>query len=112
MEIEDWASFSEGFSDSEVYLQDNNDEECLWDSGSMPKLQFRKDISKLPHRLSTARPLDLYESHKPLCRCFLRFSGKFSSYHTGFELYGHLFGSSPTYFARNKEKEGECGFLV
>lgn len=46
MEIEDWASFSEGFSDSEVYLQDNNDEECLWDSGSMPKLQFRKDISK------------------------------------------------------------------
>lgn len=47
MEIEDWASFSEGFSDSEVYLQDNNDEECLWDSGSMPKLQFRytfKDV--------------------------------------------------------------------
>ncbi|XP_057982061.1 uncharacterized protein LOC131167316 isoform X2 [Malania oleifera] len=46
MEVEDWASSFEGTSDSEVYLPDLNDEEHYYTSGHIPKLQFRKDISK------------------------------------------------------------------
>ncbi|KAA8517146.1 hypothetical protein F0562_017439 [Nyssa sinensis] len=45
MEFEDWGS-SSGASDSEVYVQDPNDEEHCFTSGDVPKLQFRKDISK------------------------------------------------------------------
>ncbi|CAK9139912.1 unnamed protein product [Ilex paraguariensis] len=46
MEVEDWASSSGGSSDLEVYLQDTNDEEHCYATGDIPKLQFRKDISK------------------------------------------------------------------
>ncbi|KAF8396825.1 hypothetical protein HHK36_018458 [Tetracentron sinense] len=46
MEGEVWDSFSDGTIDSEVDLQDTNDDEHPYISGSIPKLQFRKDISK------------------------------------------------------------------
>ncbi|KAK9290446.1 hypothetical protein L1049_008616 [Liquidambar formosana] len=46
MEAEDWASSSGEMSDTELNLQDTNDEDCHLTSGSISKLQFRKDISK------------------------------------------------------------------
>nr|XP_027070461.1 uncharacterized protein LOC113695533 isoform X2 [Coffea arabica] len=45
MEAESWANFSET-SDSEGCLDDLNDEENFYASGDIPKLQFRKDVSK------------------------------------------------------------------
>ncbi|KAI9161057.1 hypothetical protein LWI28_014071 [Acer negundo] len=42
----DCQSCSGEFSDDEVYLVDQNDEEDSYTSGSISKLQFRKDISK------------------------------------------------------------------
>uniref|UniRef100_F6HKU8 tRNA-splicing endonuclease subunit Sen54 N-terminal domain-containing protein n=1 Tax=Vitis vinifera TaxID=29760 RepID=F6HKU8_VITVI len=47
VEDEDWASSSGGASNSEIYLQDANDEEehyCI--SGSISNLQFSKAVSK------------------------------------------------------------------
>lgn len=41
MEVEDYASSSGGTSDSELYVQDTNDEELCYSSGVLPKLQFR-----------------------------------------------------------------------
>lgn len=46
MEVEDWASSSLEISDANVYLQDTNDEEHHCASGSISKLQVRKNISK------------------------------------------------------------------
>ncbi|XP_043690680.1 tRNA-splicing endonuclease subunit Sen54-like isoform X1 [Telopea speciosissima] len=46
MEVEDWAASSDGTADSDVYLQDTDDEEIQYESGSFPKLQFRKNKSK------------------------------------------------------------------
>ncbi|KAJ4979179.1 hypothetical protein NE237_009959 [Protea cynaroides] len=46
MEVEDWETSSDGTTDLEVYLQDTDDEEIHYKSGSLPKLQFRKDKSK------------------------------------------------------------------
>ncbi|KAJ4977558.1 hypothetical protein NE237_008338 [Protea cynaroides] len=46
MEVEDWATSSYGIADLEVYLQDTDDEEIHYKSGSLPKLRFRKDKSK------------------------------------------------------------------
>ncbi|OVA16436.1 tRNA-splicing endonuclease [Macleaya cordata] len=46
MEVEAWESSSDGTADSEVDLQDIEDDEHLCMSGSIPKLQFRKDVSK------------------------------------------------------------------
>uniref|UniRef100_A0A5B7C221 tRNA-splicing endonuclease subunit Sen54 N-terminal domain-containing protein n=1 Tax=Davidia involucrata TaxID=16924 RepID=A0A5B7C221_DAVIN len=46
MEVEDWGNSSGGASDSEVYVQDTNDEEDCFTSADVLKLQFRKDISK------------------------------------------------------------------
>lgn len=46
MEVEDYASSSGGTSDSELYVQDTNDEELCYSSGVLPKLQFRKDFSQ------------------------------------------------------------------
>ncbi|VFQ69563.1 unnamed protein product [Cuscuta campestris] len=44
----DWASFSDGTTDNENYEEDFDDDEniCSYSSGDIPKLQFRKDISK------------------------------------------------------------------
>ena len=41
MEVEDWASSLGGTSDSEVSLEDLNDDEFCCSSGDLPKLQFR-----------------------------------------------------------------------
>jgi len=41
MEVELWDSSSEGMSDTEVHLQDTNDEERHYASSLVPKLQFR-----------------------------------------------------------------------
>ncbi|XP_010261645.1 PREDICTED: tRNA-splicing endonuclease subunit Sen54-like [Nelumbo nucifera] len=46
MEIEDLASSSDGMSDLEVTSKELNDEELQYTSGSIPKLQFKKDTSK------------------------------------------------------------------
>ncbi|XP_059668392.1 uncharacterized protein LOC132313578 isoform X2 [Cornus florida] len=46
MVVEDWTSSSGETSDSEVYVQDTNDEEHCSTSGDIPRLQFRKDVSK------------------------------------------------------------------
>ncbi|GFY81108.1 hypothetical protein Acr_01g0009170 [Actinidia rufa] len=46
MDVEGLASSSGDASDSEVYLQDRNDEECYFTSDEIPKLQFRKNISR------------------------------------------------------------------
>lgn len=46
MEVEDYASSSGGTSDSELYVQDTNDEELCYSSGELSKLQFRKETSK------------------------------------------------------------------
>lgn len=37
MDVEDWASLS----DSEVHVEETNDEEHCYTSGDLPKLQFR-----------------------------------------------------------------------
>nr|GLL36617.1 uncharacterized protein LOC109181459 isoform X2 [Ipomoea trifida]GMD39815.1 tRNA-splicing endonuclease subunit Sen54-like isoform X1 [Ipomoea batatas]GME18379.1 tRNA-splicing endonuclease subunit Sen54-like isoform X1 [Ipomoea batatas] len=44
----DWASFSDGTTDNEDGMEDINEDEnfCSYASGDIPKLQFRKDISK------------------------------------------------------------------
>lgn len=44
MEVTDWASVVS--DDSETQLQDLNDEELYYASGHIPKIQFRKDISR------------------------------------------------------------------
>lgn len=41
MEDEDWPSSSGGASDSEIYIQEANDEEHYYSSGSICKLQLR-----------------------------------------------------------------------
>nr|DAD44901.1 TPA_asm: hypothetical protein HUJ06_003131 [Nelumbo nucifera] len=46
VEIEDLTSSSDGMSDLEVTSEELNDEELQYTSGSIPKLQFRKDTSK------------------------------------------------------------------
>lgn len=48
MEADKWASFSEGTSDSEGYGEDVDDDDhcCAYASTDIPKLQFRKDISR------------------------------------------------------------------
>ncbi|CAL5423238.1 unnamed protein product [Camellia sinensis] len=46
MEVEEWASSSGGTSDSEACVPDTNDEEHYFTSGDIPKLQFRKNISR------------------------------------------------------------------
>ncbi|KAL5810521.1 hypothetical protein ACOSQ4_027089 [Xanthoceras sorbifolium] len=46
MDATDCQSCSVEFSDDEVYLVDQNDEEDYYTSGSISKLQFRKDVSK------------------------------------------------------------------
>ncbi|KAF7146430.1 hypothetical protein RHSIM_Rhsim04G0105800 [Rhododendron simsii] len=46
MEVEGWENSSGGTSDLEVYAQDTNDEENYLTSGDIPKLQFRKNISR------------------------------------------------------------------
>ncbi|XAR72352.1 hypothetical protein NMG60_11018962 [Bertholletia excelsa] len=42
---EDWASSSGGTSDSEVCVQDADEEQHYFNSGDIPKLQFRNNIS-------------------------------------------------------------------
>ncbi|PHT71479.1 hypothetical protein T459_26583 [Capsicum annuum] len=48
MEADKWASFSEGTSDSEGYGEEPDDDDhcCAYGSSDIPKLQFRKDISR------------------------------------------------------------------
>ncbi|KAI3848945.1 hypothetical protein MKW92_051785 [Papaver armeniacum] len=46
MEVKDWEVASDGTQDSEVNLQDSDDDELLSMSGSIPKLQIRKVKSK------------------------------------------------------------------
>ncbi|KAI3900892.1 hypothetical protein MKW92_041890 [Papaver armeniacum] len=46
MEVKDWEVASDGTQDSEVDLQDSDDDELLSMSGSIPKLQIRKVKSK------------------------------------------------------------------
>lgn len=46
MEAEDWETSSEGMSDTEVNLQNEDDEEYCYTSSFMSKLQFRKEISR------------------------------------------------------------------
>ncbi|KAI3837118.1 hypothetical protein MKW92_035173 [Papaver armeniacum] len=46
MEVKDWEVSSDGTQDSEVNLQDSDDDELLSMSGSIPKLQIRKVKSK------------------------------------------------------------------
>ena len=42
MEVEDWEFSSGETSDSEICVQDTNDEETYYTSGDIPKLQFRQ----------------------------------------------------------------------
>lgn len=44
MEVEGWQDSSGGTSDSDVSVQDTNDEEHYFTSGDIPKLQFRYDF--------------------------------------------------------------------
>lgn len=46
MEIEDWAASSGGSSDSDLTAPDSDNEEHCYAYTDLPKLQFRKDISK------------------------------------------------------------------
>ncbi|KAJ9189924.1 hypothetical protein P3X46_001172 [Hevea brasiliensis] len=46
MEVEDWETSSAELSDTEANLKDTNDEDLYYTPGSLPKLQFRSDISK------------------------------------------------------------------
>ncbi|XP_042479573.1 uncharacterized protein LOC122060525 isoform X3 [Macadamia integrifolia] len=46
MEVEVWETSSDGTADSDIYLQDTDDEEIQYNSGSFPKLQIRKNKSK------------------------------------------------------------------
>ncbi|KAI7981165.1 DNA polymerase epsilon subunit B [Camellia lanceoleosa] len=46
MEVEGWASSSGGMGDFEICVPDTNDEENYFTSGDIPKLQFRKNISR------------------------------------------------------------------
>ncbi|KAF2301499.1 hypothetical protein GH714_025156 [Hevea brasiliensis] len=46
MEVEDWETSSAELSDTEANLKDTN-EDLYYTPGSLPKLQFRSDISRL-----------------------------------------------------------------
>ncbi|KAI3728804.1 hypothetical protein L6452_17448 [Arctium lappa] len=46
MEIEDWAAFSGGSSDSELTAPDSDNEENCYAYSNLPKLQFRKNTSR------------------------------------------------------------------
>ncbi|KAI3991862.1 hypothetical protein MKX01_012807 [Papaver californicum] len=53
MEVNDWDISSDGTQDSEVELQDTDEDEHLFMSGCIPKLQQRKAKSKAPWDLET-----------------------------------------------------------